>query len=59
MDETIKTIETTEATGYEVIEIRHDGTYVIMLDGNPYHVTPEYCPELWASVKAQVEAVEV
>ncbi len=22
----------------------------------PYHVTPEYCPELWASVKAQVEA---
>jgi len=56
MDETIKTIETTEATGYEVIEIRDDGTYVIMLDGNPYHVTPAYCPELWSAVKAQVEA---
>jgi len=51
--------ETIETNGYEVIEIRDDGTYVIMLDGNPYHVTPEYCPELWASVKAQVEASEV
>ncbi len=44
--------------GYEILEIRDDGTYVIMLDGNPYHVTPAYCPELWASVKAQVEAAE-
>jgi len=48
--------ETNETNGYEVIEIRHDGTFVIMLDGNPYHVTPDYCPELWASIKAQVEA---
>ena len=45
------------------IESRPDGTFVVMAHINgewmPYHVTPEYCPELWASVKAQVEASEV
>ena len=41
---------------YEIIEKREDGTFVILKDGEPYHVTPDYCPVLWASVKAQVEA---
>ena len=44
------------------IEVRADGTFVVQAEmaGEylPYHVTPEYCPELWASVKAQVEAAE-
>jgi len=45
-----------ENTGYEVLEVREDRTYVIMLDGNPFHVTPEYCPGLYAAVSAQLEA---
>ena len=43
---------------YEILETRDDGTFVIMKDGNPYHVTPEYCPELYAAVCAQ-EGIEV
>ena len=45
------------------IETRPDGTFVVQAEiaGEylPYHVTSEYCLELWASVKAQVEASEV
>jgi len=42
-----------ETTGYEIIERRDDGSFVILKDGSPFHVCPEYCPELWAAVKAQ------
>ena len=41
---------------YEIIEIRDDGTYVILKNGEAYQVTPDYCPELYAAVKEQVEA---
>ena len=37
---------------YEILEQRDDGTFVIMHNGEPYHVTPEYSPELFAAVCA-------
>ena len=40
----------------EIIESRDDGTYVILHEGLPYHVTPEYCPDLYAEVQAQIAA---
>ena len=43
---------------YEILERRDDGTFVIMQNGEPYHVTPDYCPELFAAVCAQ-EGIEV
>ena len=39
---------------YEILETRDDGTFVIMQNGEPYHVTLEYCPELFAAVCAQL-----
>ena len=45
-----------ETNGYEILEVREDGSYVIVKDGMPFHACPEYCPEIWAAVKAQVEA---
>ena len=39
---------------YEILEQREDGTFVITLNGMPYHVTPSYCPELYAAVCAQL-----
>ena len=42
-----------ETSGYEILEKREDGTFVIVKDGAPYHVTPGYCPELWVAVCAQ------
>lgn len=41
----------------ETIITRPDGTYEItrLDNGWPYHVTPDYCPELYAQVKAQAE----
>ena len=44
--------------GYEIQERRNDGTFVILYEDQPYHVTPEYCPELYAAVCAQ-EGIEV
>jgi hypothetical protein len=38
---------------YEIIEVREDSTFVIIQDGMPYHVTPEYCPDLYVLVRAQ------
>ena len=43
---------------YEILERRDDGTFVIMQNGEPYHVMPDYCPELFAAVCAQ-EGIEV
>jgi hypothetical protein len=40
--------------GYEILEIRDDGSFVIVKDGNPFHVCQEYCPEIWAAVNAQL-----
>lgn len=42
---------------YEILEIRDDNTYVILKEGMPYHVTPEYCPDLYNLVLAQIESV--
>jgi len=39
---------------YEILDQHEDGTFVIMKDGNPYHVTPDYCPEIYAAVCAQL-----
>lgn len=39
---------------YEILEQRDDGTFVILKDGMEYHVTPDYCPELYAAVCAQL-----
>lgn len=39
---------------YEILEQREDGTFVIMHNGEPYHVTQEYCPEIFAAVCAQL-----
>lgn len=40
----------------EILETREDGTFVILHDGLPFHCTPEYCPDLYAEVQAQVAA---
>lgn len=37
----------------EILESRADGSFVIMRDGIPFHVTPDYSPDLWAAVCAQ------
>jgi hypothetical protein len=39
---------------YEILEQREDGTFVIMQNGEPYHVTPDYSPELFTAVCAQL-----
>jgi hypothetical protein len=39
----------------EILERRIDGSFVITHEGMPYHVTPDYSPELWAEVCAQEE----
>lgn len=39
----------------KILERRDDGTFVITHNGQPYHVTPDYSPELWAAVCAQEE----
>lgn len=39
---------------YEILEVRDDNTYVIIKDGMPYHVTPEYCPDLYNVISAQI-----
>lgn len=39
--------------GYEILEEREDGTFVINLNG-PFHVCPEYRPDLWRAVLAQL-----
>jgi hypothetical protein len=47
--------EITEPTGgYEIIEEREDGTFVILLDGLPFHVCQEYRPDLLQAVLAQL-----
>ena len=43
---------------YTVIERRENGSFVIEKNDSelgliPYHVTPDYCPELWAAVCVQ------
>ena len=40
--------------GYEILEEREDGTFVIVLDGLPFHVCPSYRPDLWRAVLAQL-----
>lgn len=42
-----------ETIVYEIIERRENGSFVIAGELGPYHVTPDYCPELWAAVCAQ------
>ena len=43
-----------ESSGYEILEEREDGTFAILLDGQPFHVCPEYRPDLWRAVLAQL-----
>lgn len=40
--------------GYEIQEKRDDGTFVILYEDQPFHVTPDYSPELYAAVCAQL-----
>lgn len=40
--------------GYEILEEREDGTFVILYEGLPFHVCPEYRPDLYAAVLAQL-----
>lgn len=37
-------------TEYTVLETREDGTFVIELDGKPFHVTYEYSPEIFVAL---------
>lgn len=43
-------------TEYNVLEIREDGTFVIELDGKPFHVTYEYSPEIFIALGGLVDA---
>ena len=43
--------------GYNVLENREDGTFVIELDGKPFHVTYEYSPEIFIALGGVVEEV--
>lgn len=38
---------------YDVLEVRDDGSYVILKDGSPYHVCAEYAADIWAAINAQ------
>jgi len=40
--------------GYEIQERRDDGTFVILYEDLPFHVTPDYSPELYVAVCAQL-----
>ena len=44
-------------TKYNILETREDGTFVIELDGNPFHVTYEYSPEIFLALGGVVEEV--
>ena len=45
-------------TEYNVLETRDDGTFVIELDGKPFHVTYEYSPEIFLALGGVVEREE-
>lgn len=40
--------------GYEILEEREDGTFVILLNGQPFHCCPEYRPDLFQAVCSQL-----
>ena len=46
-------------TEYDVLETREDGTFVIELDGKPFHVTYEYSPEIFIALGGVVKREEV
>ena len=45
-------------TKYNILETREDGTFVIELDGKPFHVTYEYSPEIFIALGGVVEREE-
>jgi hypothetical protein len=57
MPEEIMMDESNEIGGYVILAYREDGTFTILKDGSPYHACPEYCPEIWAAINAQLGIV--